>query len=90
MGAANSTGGIQCNSIGNDFELTIRCSKELEKKLLEDWNATGKGIHELVNSLDGRNILSVDLIRHVSRFLLLCLSLLSTSSGVCAGFPVYS
>ncbi|OQR83853.1 hypothetical protein ACHHYP_14186 [Achlya hypogyna] len=37
----------------NDYELVIKCSKELEYILEADFGATGRGLHEKISSANG-------------------------------------
>ena len=56
MGATES----KVSHSDNDFELVIRCSKELEHILEKHFQATGKGLHEKITSASG---LPAELIR---------------------------
>jgi hypothetical protein len=50
------------NHIKNDFELVIRCSKDLEHILDTQFNAQGTGLHEKISSVDG---LSPELVKNM-------------------------
>ena len=49
MGASSSKP-TNFNTITNDYELAIKSSKELEWTLEQEFQATGKGLHEKISS----------------------------------------
>jgi len=60
MGAGSSTSKHDFIRCGNDYELVIKTSKELEHILERHFNAQGRGLHEKISGASG---LSARLIR---------------------------
>lgn len=55
------------NILTNDYELAIRASKKLEALLKQHFNAQGKGLHELISSIEKKNYFSDHTIRTMRR-----------------------
>ena len=56
--------GSSISRIGNDFELAIKASKELEE-LLIDVGADGGGLNEKISEVNDRNLLDPNCIRDI-------------------------